>query len=95
MTKADITEPLQAHPLYIRLPKNGTKDPYFGMTRSWWNSMILPTQENGFTPGIKSILDRKPGNIRGIRLISFESALQYFRIIEETQFADRQSDESK
>lgn len=63
----------------FRLPKHGQLDPYFGGSRSFWNSLILPSQANGFKPPVKSFVDLKPGASRGVRFILWESALARFR----------------
>lgn len=66
------------NPKTIRLPKQGTHDPDFGWTRSYWNELILPRLSNRFAPPIKSWVIKKPGAKRGIRLIDYASALAWF-----------------
>jgi hypothetical protein len=68
----------RARPIYFRLPKPGSTDPYFGGNRSFWNERILPTPRNNYDPPINSIVDRKPGAKTGCRFIEFQSALDYF-----------------
>lgn len=63
---------------FLRLPKSGTVDPIFSLSRSTWNNLILPCEANGFKPPIKSIVLRLRGNIRGVRLIVADSAREYF-----------------
>lgn len=65
-------------PVFFRLPKPGTHDPYWSATRSWWNAKILPCEANDFRPPIKSVVDRKKGALRGTRFILWESAALYF-----------------
>ena len=65
-------------PVTFRSPDPGTTDPHWGCSRSWWNSKILPCASNGFKPPIRSIVDKKPAAVRGIRLIIFASAKAYF-----------------
>jgi len=68
----------------LRLPKNRTVDPIFSLSRSTWNLLILPCKANNFRPPIKSISLRRPGTIRGCRLIVVASAREYFqRLIEQ------------
>lgn len=66
------TEPHKAseiqRPEWIRLPKSGTKCPYFGLSRSTLNFLIL-----GKNPPVKSVSIRKRHAVRGIRLISSAS----------------------
>lgn len=63
---------------YLRLPKNRQVDAIFSLSRSTWNSLILPCRANNFRPPIKSISLRRPGTIRGCRLIVVASARSYF-----------------
>jgi hypothetical protein len=74
---------------YLRLPKNRQVDPIFSLSRSTWNLFILPCKANNFRPPIKSISLRRPGTIRGVRLISVASAREYFeRLAVETEAAE-------
>lgn len=68
-------------PIYIRLPKSGTRCHYTGLSRSALNSLILPSKENGFRPPVKSISDKKKGAVRGVRLILLESLLAYLEAL--------------
>ncbi|MFZ4778405.1 MAG: hypothetical protein ACOYM3_23800 [Terrimicrobiaceae bacterium] len=70
---------------YIRLPRSGSRDPIFGLSRSTWNNLILPTVQNRHQPPIKSVSLRKNGAIRGTRLIVIESALAFFNRLEAEQ----------
>ena len=76
-----ISSPIK--PVSIRLPENGTTDPYFGLRRSALNALILPTEANGFKPPVKSFVLRKKGARTGIRLIDFDSLESYVRAHEE------------
>lgn len=71
--KADIH---QTKPEFIRLPRAGRQCPYTGLTRTGLNDLILPTpgQRN---PPVRSILLRKRGAQRGVRLIDFDSLIAY------------------
>ena len=86
-TSAPISAPSvsqsEPRPEFIRLPKPGQRDPYFSLSRSYWNLLLLPCAINGFKPPIKSISLRRPGTKYGVRLVSFASALAYFRNLEQ------------
>lgn len=72
------------HPIQFRLPKphrGGHRpdvDPWFGLNRSAWNALILPTDQNGNKPPVKSICIKKRGAARGLRLVIWDSAKAYF-----------------
>lgn len=70
---------------YLRLPRSGSRDPIFGLSRSTWNNLILPTSGNRHQPPIKSVSLRKHGAIRGTRLIVVESAQAFFSRLEAEQ----------
>lgn len=75
-------------PLTFRLPRPREVDPFFSYNRSAWNELVLPTAANSYRPPVKSIVERKPGNAKGRRLIVFESARQHFeRLLVETERA--------
>lgn len=64
-------------PEYIRLPKAKERCPRSGLTRSYLNELILPTERNGYQPPVKSKSIRRTGNMRGVRLILWESLKSY------------------
>lgn len=66
-------------PETIRLPPPGEHDPYFGLTRSALNELILPTPRNGNKPPVKSFCLRQKGARTGIRLVDFASLRDYIR----------------
>lgn len=68
-------------PAYLRLPRAGTRCPVTGLTRTALNELILPTTANGYRPPVRSYSLRRPGQIRGIRLISLPDLVRH---IEET-----------
>jgi hypothetical protein len=70
-------------PETIRLPKPGQLCPYFGLSRSALNQLILPCQLNGFKPPVKSFCLRQRGARTGIRLIDFASLKAYILAHEE------------
>ncbi len=69
---------LERLPVYFRMPKPGSSDPYFECTRSWWNDRVLSCETNNHNPPVRSVSLRNVGSSRGIRLICMESALAYF-----------------
>jgi hypothetical protein len=66
-----VSKPIE--PETIRLPKNGERDPHFGLSRSALNSLVLPTPGNKHCPPVKSFVLRQRGSRTGIRLVSFSS----------------------
>ena len=64
-------------PQYIRLPKAGSRCPWTGLSRSKLNQLILPCDENGHCPPVKSLSLRPRGALKGTRLILLESLLDY------------------
>ena len=61
---------------FLRLPKSG-QCPITGLTRSKLYDLISPNEDNGFKPPVKSVSLRKPGQIKGTRLIVRQSLLDY------------------
>lgn len=47
------------------------------------NSLILPTPENSYKPPVKSFVLRKKGARTGIRLISWNSLMDFIRAHED------------
>lgn len=66
-------------PEYIRLPKTGQLCQHTGLTRSYLNSLILPTGMNRFKPPVKSICLRQRGAKTGVRLIVYRSLLGFLK----------------
>ena len=77
----DLSRPAEglnpAMPQYIRLPKAGSRCPWTGLSRSKLNQLILPCDENGHCPPVKSLSLRPRGALKGTRLILLESLLDY------------------
>ena len=65
-----------AHPKveWIRLPRPGSRCPYTGLSRSTLMELCIPRE--GTAP-VKSAVIRKPGAIRGIRLVHYASLLAH------------------
>ena len=64
-------------PQYIRLPRNRELCPHSGMTRSYMNSLILPTKANNFAPPVASKVIKKQYASRGIRLVELASLMEF------------------
>jgi hypothetical protein len=67
------------NPEFLRLPKSGTVCPWSGLTRSYINGLILPTEANAHNPPVKSVCLRQRGAKRGVRLVSYDSLMGYLR----------------
>jgi hypothetical protein len=64
-------------PKYIRLPRAGTRCAVTGLTRTALNELILPTAANGYRAIVRSYSLKRPGQIRGIRLISLPDLVRH------------------
>ena len=64
----------QLLPEFLRLPRSGQRCPVSGLSRSKLNELIL-----GSKPAVKSVVLRKRGTTRGIRLIDAASLVQFLR----------------
>jgi len=65
-------------PIYIRLPKSGTREFYTGLKRTALYKLITPCTKNGFKPPVKSIEVKLNRNAtRGTRHILLQSLLDY------------------
>lgn len=78
--------PYEPYPPYsFRMPKPGVNDPHFGLARTSWYKLILPSEQNKYRPPVRSIEEKQPGKGRGIRLIIYSSARAYFEGLEKEQ----------
>jgi hypothetical protein len=64
---------------FMRLPQPGQHDPIFGLKRSYMNLLVLPCRDNAYRPPVKSILLRRKGTRKGVRLIEIASLRAYIR----------------
>ena len=64
-------------PEWLRLPAPGSRCRYTGLSRSTLNELTIPGPANAGCPPVKSVVLRKRGALRGIRLISYDSLMQY------------------
>lgn len=67
------------HCEFLRLPPTGQKCPVTGLTRSFLNSLVLPTEQNGFKPPVRSFTLRRKGCARGVRLVDRADLIRYIR----------------
>jgi hypothetical protein len=73
----DLRLPRIADPDYLRLPKWGERDPYFGLTRTALDQLTRPQPFNKFRPPVKSKILKMAGQKSGIKLISYVSLKAY------------------
>ena len=66
-------------PEFIRIPRIGEKCSVTGLCRSKLNQLILPCEENGHRPPVRSVSLRKRGAVRGVRLIPTDELVAYLR----------------
>ena len=64
-------------PEWIRLPPPKSKCKFTGLSRSSLYQLVGHIEGNGFKPPVKSIVIRKRGAARGVRLISYDSLMAY------------------
>lgn len=75
---------------YGRLPAPGQRDPLTGLSRTTLSELVLPCCANGFKPPVRSVLLKKRGATRGIRLIHVPSLLEHLNCLAEETFASGQ-----
>ena len=61
----------------IRLPRGRELDPVFGLSRSYLNTLILPSRRSGGRVLVRSFRLLRPGNKKGLRLIDLQSLRDY------------------
>lgn len=64
-------------PEWLRLPAPGSRCRYTGLSRSTLNELTIPGPANDGNPPVKSVVLRKRGALRGIRLINYDSLMAY------------------
>jgi hypothetical protein len=57
---------------FFRLPAPGKRDPYFGLSRGWYDQAEAHGE-------IKMIAVRRRGTVRGIRLVVYDSVRDFIR----------------
>jgi hypothetical protein len=73
-------------PEFLRLPPSGQRCLRTGLSRSYLNSLILPTETNGHKPPVESRVLRQRGKVKGVRLIVFDSLITFLN--EQTETID-------
>ena len=74
---AALTAHNTGRPEWVRLPKPGKRCIYTGLSRSTLNELAIPCEANNFLPPVKSAVIKKRGAMRGIRLVSYDSLMEY------------------
>lgn len=64
-------------PEWLRLPAPGARCRFTGLSRGTLNELIIAGPANEGRPPVKSVVLRKRGALRGIRLINYDSLMQY------------------
>jgi hypothetical protein len=64
---------------FLRLPRPGTRCPVTGLSRSYLNLLVLPCEQNGHKPPVRSFVLRRRGAATGVRLIDRKSLTDYIR----------------
>ncbi|MEO7412397.1 MAG: hypothetical protein ABIZ81_03490 [Opitutaceae bacterium] len=64
-------------PEWLRLPAPGKRCPHTGLSRSTLNELVVSGPFNDYKPPVKSVVLRKRGALRGIRLINYDSLMDY------------------
>ena len=68
---------VETKPEWLRLPAPGARCRFTGLSRSTLNELTIPGPANDGVPPVKSVVLRKRGALRGIRLISYDSLMRY------------------
>lgn len=61
-------------PAYVRLPRSGRREHFSGLSRT-----ALYELTTGHRPPVESVVIRKRGAVRGVRLVNLQSLLDYLR----------------
>jgi hypothetical protein len=70
-----VTETIK--PEWLRLPAPGTRCRFTGLSRGTLNELSIPCPANDHKPPVKSVVIRKRGAVRGIRLISYDRLMAH------------------
>jgi hypothetical protein len=71
-----------AKPEWLRLPAPKKRCPVTGLSRTTLYEMAVPGPANDNRPPVKSIVIKKRGATRGIRLVSYDSLMGYLASLE-------------
>ena len=72
-------------PEYVPLPSAKETEFYSGLKRGALNQLVLACKANQFRPPVKSVSLRRPGCMKGKRLILLASLLGYLRTLQVEQ----------
>jgi hypothetical protein len=64
-------------PEWLRLPSPGSRCRFTGLSWSTLNELTIPGPGNDGHPPVKSVVLRKRGALRGIRLVNYDSLMRY------------------
>lgn len=64
-------------PEFLRLPAPRKRCPYTGLSRSTLCELTIPSPKNDHRPPVKSVVIKKRGAVRGIRLLVYDSLMGY------------------
>ena len=77
------SEGISAKPEWLRLPAPKHRCPHTGLSRSTLCELVAPSAANNFNPPVQSVVLRKRGATRGIRLVRYDSLMTYLRALSE------------
>ena len=72
-----VTPSEATKPEWVRLPAPRNRCRFTGLSRSTLNELTIAGPANDGVPPVKSVVLRKRGALRGIRLISYDSLMGY------------------
>ena len=73
----------RSRPEYIRLPRAGSRCPITRLSRTALNELVLPSKANDYRPAVRSFSLKRPGQIRGVRLISLADLVRHIEAKQE------------
>jgi hypothetical protein len=85
----DVLEQKQIDkPEWLRLPKPYERCRFTQLSRPSLEELCIPSERNDFRPPVRSLLLRKKGAQRGIRLVSYDSLISYLKKLEAENCGD-------
>jgi hypothetical protein len=72
--------PITSRPEFVSSPRGTDRCPWTGLSRSTLYHLIMPDQGNNWKPPVRSHSIRRPGNIRGRRVIHLQSLLDFLHV---------------
>jgi len=78
----DNQSSVTAKPEWLRLPAPKKRCPVTGLSRTTLYEIAVPGPANDNRPPVKSIVIKKRGATRGIRLVSYDSLMNYLASLE-------------